>query len=71
MTSSGKTSLNGTDKRSKRLQEAKPDDRSGEMTAPSVAEIISHHVKLSVAGIDRMYLNIYVPRLQCEYGVVQ
>jgi hypothetical protein len=28
-------------------------------------------MKLSVEGIDRMYLNIYVPRLQTEPGVVQ
>ena len=31
---------------------------------------MSHHVKLTVEGIDRMYLNIYVPRLQCETGIV-
>jgi hypothetical protein len=27
-------------------------------------------VKLSVEGIDRMYLNVYVPRLQTEQGIV-
>jgi hypothetical protein len=36
----------------------------------SVANILDHHVKLSVEGIDRMYLNVYVPRLQTEQGVV-
>src|SRR5258705_9192045 len=41
------------------------------MIAQSVAEILSHHVKLSVEAIDRMYLNVYVPRLQTEQGVVQ
>ena len=41
------------------------------MIAQSVAEILSQHVKLSVEGIDRMYLNVYVPRLQTEPGVVQ
>ena len=40
------------------------------MIAQSVSEILSHHVKLTVEGIDRMYLNIYVPRLQCETGIV-
>src|SRR3981081_3058965 len=40
------------------------------MIAQSVAEILSHHVKLTVEGIDRMYLNVYVPRLQCETGIV-
>ena len=40
------------------------------MIAQSVADILGDHVKLSVEGIDRMYLNIYVPRLQTEQGVV-
>jgi hypothetical protein len=38
--------------------------------AQSVADILSHHVKLAVEGIDRMYLNIYVPKLQHEQGIV-
>ena len=34
------------------------------MTIPqSVAEVLSQHVTLEVEGIDRMYLNVYVPRL--------
>ena len=40
------------------------------MIAQSVADIVSHHVKLSVEGIDRMYLNVFVPRLQHELGIV-
>src|ERR1051325_1786932 len=36
----------------------------------SVAEVIRHHVTLQVEGIDRMYLNVYVPQLQRELGVV-
>jgi hypothetical protein len=36
----------------------------------SVAQILDDHVTLEVEGIDRMYLNIYVPQLQCEKGVV-
>lgn len=40
------------------------------MIAQSVADILKDHVKLSVEGIDRMYLNVYVPRLQSELGVV-
>jgi hypothetical protein len=43
---------------------------AGAMIAQSVADILSHHVKLSVEGIDRMYLNIYVPQLQREQGIV-
>jgi hypothetical protein len=37
----------------------------------SVAEILRDHVRLSVEGIDRMYLNVYVPQLQSEQGVVR
>src|ERR1700738_2683148 len=40
------------------------------MIAQSVADILSHHVKLAVEGIDRMYLNVFVPRLQHEPGIV-
>ena len=40
------------------------------MIAQNVAEILSHYVTLSVEGIDRMYLNVYVPDLQHERGVV-
>ena len=35
----------------------------------SVAEVIGEHVSLEVEGIDRMYLNVYVPALQREGGV--
>src|ERR1700756_1029694 len=41
------------------------------MSVPrTVAEVIRHHVTLEVEGIDRMYLNVYVPQLQRELGVV-
>ena len=40
------------------------------MIAQSVAEIIGRHVRLTVEGIDRMYLNVYVPGLQYELGIV-
>jgi hypothetical protein len=40
------------------------------MIAQSVADILGRHVKLAVEAIDRMYLNIFVPRLQREPGVV-
>ena len=35
----------------------------------SVAEILSEHVTLESEGIDRMYLNVYVPVLQRGGGV--
>ena len=37
--------------------------------APSVADVLRNHVTLEVEGIDRMYLNVYVPRLQTPKGV--
>ena len=40
------------------------------MVAQSVAEILSDHVSLSVEGIDRMYLNVYVPTLQRDDGIL-
>jgi len=40
------------------------------MSVPrSVAEVWSGHVTREVEGIDRMYLNVYVPGLQREQGV--
>jgi hypothetical protein len=39
------------------------------MIAHSVAEIVKRHVRLTVEGIDRMYLNVYVPSLQYEHGI--
>jgi len=37
--------------------------------SPSVAEILRSHVTLELEGIDRMYLNVYVPKLQYPGGV--
>src|SRR5215510_8537908 len=39
------------------------------MIAQSVAEIVKRHVMSTVEGIDRMYLNVYVPGLQYEHGI--
>ncbi len=35
----------------------------------SVSTILREHVTLEVESIDRMYLNVYVPRLQSTGGV--
>jgi hypothetical protein len=35
----------------------------------NVAEILRDHVTFELECIDRMYLNVYVPALQCESGV--
>jgi hypothetical protein len=41
------------------------------MHAPrTVAEVLREHVTLEVEGIDRMYLNVYMPDLQRGQGVV-
>ena len=41
------------------------------MSVPrTVAEVIREHVTLEVEGIDRMYLNVYQPKLQHDRGVV-
>jgi hypothetical protein len=40
------------------------------MSVPrTVAEVIREHVTLEVEGIDRMYLNVYQPKLQHDRGV--
>jgi hypothetical protein len=41
------------------------------MSVPrTVAEVIREHVTLQVEGIDRMYLNVYQPKLQHDRGVI-
>ena len=37
---------------------------------PSVATILREHVTVAVESLDRLYLNVYVPQLQRELGVV-
>src|SRR4051812_12589708 len=40
------------------------------MTLPrTAADVLKDHVTLEVEGIDRMYLNVYQPRLQTDRGV--
>jgi hypothetical protein len=41
------------------------------MITQNVAEIVDRHVRLTVEGLDRMYLNVFVPGLQFEQGIVQ
>jgi len=38
------------------------------LTRLSLAEILREHVTLEVESIDRMYLNVYIPKLQRESG---
>jgi hypothetical protein len=37
----------------------------------TIAEILKHHVSLSVESFDRLYLNAYLPRLQTSGGLVR
>jgi hypothetical protein len=48
----------------------KPTEKMKPGTAQSVAEILRDHVTLELEGIDRMYLNVYIPRLQTVEGVL-
>jgi hypothetical protein len=48
----------------------KPSEHTKTTTPQSVAEVLGSHVVLEVEGIDRMYLNMYVPRLQTVEGVL-
>ena len=41
---------------------------TGNCNSRSVAEVIREHVVLETEGIDRMYLNVYQPKLQTEKG---
>jgi hypothetical protein len=42
------------------------------MSVPqSVADVLHEHVTLELECLDRLYLNGYIPQLQCEGGVVQ
>ncbi len=40
------------------------------MIGQTVAELLDGHVGLDCEGIDRLYLNLYPPRLQTGGGVV-
>src|SRR3954447_18029825 len=41
------------------------------MTLPrTVAEVMSEHVVFEIECVDRMYLNVYVPKLQYAPGIV-
>ena len=44
--------------------------RAGNEPTTQCCRVLDEHVTLEVEGIDRMYLNVYVPQLQREQGVV-
>ena len=49
----------------------KPAEKLRPGTSASVAEVLREHVVLELEGIDRMYLNVYVPVLQAVEGVLK
>ena len=49
----------------------KPAEKLRPGTAQSVAEVLGDQVMLELEGIDRMYLNVYVPVLQAVEGVLK
>src|SRR5579859_3710786 len=49
----------------------KPTEKLKTGTPQSVAEVLRDHVVLELEGIDRMYLNVYVPTLQAVEGVLK
>lgn len=49
----------------------KPAEELRSRTPQSVAEVLRDHVVLELEGIDRMYLNVYVPVLQAVEGVLK
>src|ERR1700745_1102784 len=49
----------------------KPAEKLRPGTSASVAEVLRDHVLLELEGIDRMYLNVYVPVLQAVEGVLK
>jgi hypothetical protein len=49
----------------------KPTGQSKLGAPQSVAEVLRDHVVLELEGIDRMYLNVYVPVLQAVEGVLK
>ena len=47
-----------------------PQPEPAEKITQNVATILSEHVQLEIESLDRVYLNVYVPKLQHESGVV-
>jgi hypothetical protein len=49
----------------------KPTDKLNFAMAQTAAEVLRQHVLLELEGIDRIYLNVYVPVLQAVEGVLK
>lgn len=54
------------------VPEGPPNQPEPNLNLPhNVATLLREHVTLEVEGIDRMYLNVFIPRLQMDFGVVR
>ena len=53
------------------VMRGKPTEQLKPGTPQSVTEVLRDHVVLELEGIDRMYLNVYVPTLQAVEGVLK
>ena len=63
--------MNGTTVRRSPGCEGTPQAESKSKLPRSVAEVLKEHVELELESIDRMYLNVFVPRLQIVEGALR
>src|SRR5215831_11678183 len=62
--------MNGTTVRRSPGRKGTPQAESESKLPRTVAEVLKEHVELEVESIDRMYLNVFVPRLQIVEGAL-
>jgi hypothetical protein len=63
--------MNGTTVRRSPGRKGTPQAESKSKLPRSVAEVLKEHVELELESIDRMYLNVFVPRLQIVEGALR
>src|SRR6266550_1463499 len=63
--------MNGTTVRRSPGRKGTPQAESKTKLPRSVSEVLKEHVELEVESIDRMYLNVFVPRLQIVEGALR
>src|SRR5215510_2297031 len=63
--------MNGTTVRRSPGRKGTPQAESTSKLPRTVAEVLKEHVELEIESIDRMYLNVFVPRLQIVEGALR
>ena len=63
--------MNGTTVRRSPGRKGTPQAEPKSKLPRSVAEVLKDHVELEIECIDRMYLNVFVPRLQIIEGALR